>query len=123
MKTTRIIYWVSTTLIFVFQGLMPLFFSQTEAAREGIQSLGYPVYFGLALTVCKVIGGFLLIIPAIPPRLKEWAYAGFTFDFLFASISHFAVEGVTFDAFMPWIVLAILAASYITWHQLRAAPR
>jgi hypothetical protein len=60
-------------------------------------------------------------VPQIPKRLKEWAYAGFTFDFLFASISHYAVDGLDFQTFFPLIVLAILMVSYVFYHKINAA--
>ncbi|HPZ88361.1 MAG TPA: DoxX family protein, partial [Flavihumibacter sp.] len=108
MKRDRIIYWVTTTLIFLFEGVLPAFTSQTEMAKEGIRHLGYPEYFGNALVVFKVLGALALIVPAVPKRVKEWAYAGFAFDFIFAAISHFAVDGVNGQSFFPLIVLAIL---------------
>lgn len=120
-KTTRILYWTSTILIFLFEGVMPALTSQTELAKEGIRHLGYPEYFGLTLTICKVAGTLLLIIPKIPPRIKEWAYAGFFFDFMFAAVSHAAVDGIGFYAFFPIIVLAVLAVSYFTYHKMQAA--
>ncbi len=80
---------------------MPAFTSQTELARQGILHLGYPPYFGNALVVFKVLGALALIIPPVPKRFKELAYAGFLFDFLFASISHFVVDGFTFEGFSP----------------------
>ena len=121
MKSTKIIYWTTTTLMFLFEGLMPALTSQTEMAKEGLSHLGYPAYFGLALVVFKVLGTLTLIIPQAPKTLKEWAYAGFVFDFIFASISHWAVDGLGMDAIFPFIVMAILLVSYRTYHQLQAA--
>ena len=54
MKTNKIIFWLTTTLIFLFEGVMPALTSQTEMAKEGIRHLGYPGYFGVMLTVFKV---------------------------------------------------------------------
>jgi hypothetical protein len=70
------------------------------------------------LVVFKVLGTLTLIIPQIPRRLKEWAYAGFAFDFLFASISYFAIEGVVFLSFFPLIFLGILTVSYIYFYKI-----
>ena len=119
MKSHKIIFWISTTLIFLFEGVMPAFTSQTEMAKEGIRHLGYPDYFGLVLAVFKVLGSIILIVPKFPMRLKEWAYAGFTFDFLFAFISIWAVDGLTGMTFFPLIVLGVLMVSYIYYHKLR----
>jgi hypothetical protein len=118
MKKDKIIFWTTTIVIFLFEGVMPALTSQTELAKEGIRHLGYPAYFGNTLVVFKVLGTLTLIIPQIPRRLKEWAYAGFAFDFLFASISYFAIEGVVFLSFFPLIFLGILTVSYIYFHKI-----
>ncbi|MEP6712194.1 MAG: DoxX family protein [Ferruginibacter sp.] len=118
MKKDKIIFWTTTIIIFLFEGVMPAFTSQTEPAKEGIRHLGYPEYFGNALVVFKILGTLILVIPKAPKRLKEWAYAGFTFDFLFASISYFAVDGVVFFAFFPLIFLIILIISYVYYHKI-----
>ena len=120
-KTNKIIFWTSTILIFLFEGVMPALTSQTELAKEGIRHLGYPEYFGNALVVFKILGVIILVVPQIPKRSKEWAYAGFTFDFLFASISHYSVDGLDFQTFFPLIVLAILMVSYVFYHKINAA--
>ena len=119
MKKAKIVFWISTTLIFLFEGVMPALTSQTELAKEGIRHLGYPDYFGVMLTVFKVLGALALIIPQIPARIKEWAYAGFAFDFIAAFVSYWAVEGLSAIAFFPLIVLGVLAVSYISYHTLK----
>jgi hypothetical protein len=119
MKATKIIFWTTTILIFLFEGVMPALTSQSELAKEGIRHLGYPEYFGNALVVFKILGVLALIIPQVPGRIKEWAYAGFAFDFIFASISHFAVDGINFQSFFPLIVLVILIVSYVTYHKIQ----
>ncbi|WPO78526.1 DoxX family protein [Flavobacterium sp. KACC 22761] len=118
MKKAKIIFWTTTILIFLFEGVMPALTSQTEMAKEGIRHLGYPEYFGNALVVFKVLGVLALVIPQVPKNVKEWAYAGFGFDFIFASISHFAVDGMNFQSFFPLIILLILATSYIYYHKI-----
>lgn len=123
MKKNKIIFWITTSLIFLWEGLMPALTSQTELAKEGIRHLGYPAYFGNALVVFKVLGALTLIIPQVPKRLKELAYAGFLFDFLFASISHFAVDGVGFQSFFPLIFIGILALSYSSYHKLHSVSQ
>lgn len=123
MKKKKAIYWTATIFIFLLEGVMPALTSQTELAKEGIRHLGYPVYFGNALVVCKIIGSIALVLPQLPKRLKEWAYAGFTFDFIFAAISHGAVDGFTGQTFFPLIVLGILSVSYFYHHQLNTGDK
>src|SRR5882672_1257686 len=93
MKTTKTIFWTATIIIFLFEGVMPALTSQTELAKEGIRHLGYPSYFGIMLTIFKVLGALVLIIPKIPGRIKEWAYVGFAIDFIAACVSHWVVDG------------------------------
>jgi hypothetical protein len=120
MKTTKITFWITTTLIFLMEGVMPAVFFHSEASRQGIGHLQYPMYFGDALVFFKVLGALALILPKVPARIKEWAYAGFTFNFLFASISHFAVDGMDFQGFFPLIFLAILFTSYRCYYKLKS---
>ena len=117
-ENEKFIFWTATTIIALFEGVMPALTSQTELAKEGIRHLGYPEYFGNALVVFKILGVLALVIPQIPKRVKEWAYAGFAFDFIFASISHGAVDGMNVQTIFPMFVLGILAVSYIYYHKL-----
>ncbi|WEK35015.1 MAG: DoxX family protein [Candidatus Pseudobacter hemicellulosilyticus] len=121
MKSTRIIYWITTIIIFLWMGLMPALTGHSEMAKEGIRHLGYPDYFGTVLVFFKVAGSLALVVPQVPYRLKEWAYAGLTFDIVWAMISHLAVDGAGLMAFSPLLVLAILLASYFSYHKLRKA--
>ena len=119
MKSTKIIYWTSTIIIFLFEGVMPILTMQSAMAKEGIKHLGYPDYFGPMLTGFKVLGTLVLILPQIPSRVKEWAYAGLAFDFIAAFISIAVIDGISAVTFFPIIVLAILITSYITFHKLQ----
>lgn len=123
MKKEKIIYWVSTSIIALFEGVMPALTSQTELAKEGIRHLGYPEYFGNALVVFKILGVLILIIPQIPKRFKEWAYAGFTFNFIFAAISHGFVDGINVQTFFPFIILGVLMLSYVYYHRLQEGKK
>ncbi len=120
MKKEKIIYWISTIIIALFEGIMPALTSQTKLAKEGIRHLGYPEYFGNALVFFKILGVLVLVIPKVPKRIKEWAYAGFAFEFIFATISLGAVDGINGQTFLPLIVFGILAISYIYYHKLNS---
>ncbi len=117
MKKDNIIYWATTGLIFLFEGVMPALTSQSEMAKEGISHLGYPAYFGMMLTVFKVVGALALIIPQVPSRFKEWAYGCFFIELISAAWSHAAVDGIGGEAFFPLIVLGVLLVSYIYYHK------
>jgi hypothetical protein len=121
MKTNKIIYWVATIIIFLFDSVMPAFTSHTPVAVEAIRHLGYPDYFRVMLTVFKVIGGLLLILPFIPSRYKEWAYVGFGISMLCASISYLSLDGFSFLVVFPLLVMCILIVSYVYYHKLLKA--
>lgn len=118
MKKDKIIFWIATSIIAIMEGVMPALTSQTELAKEGIRHLGYPEYFGNALVVFKVLGVLALVVPQVPKRVKEWAYAGFAFDFIFAAISHGAVDGISGQTFFPLVIFGILIVSYIYYHKI-----
>ena len=120
MKKNKIIFWVATTIIFIWEGVMPALTSQTELAKQGISHLGYPEYFGVMLTVYKVLGSIAIILPMVPARIKEWAYAGLSFNMISAFISYCAVDGFSGLALFPLFILAILMVSYIYYHKLKA---
>jgi hypothetical protein len=119
MKATKITYWVTTTILFLMEGLMPALTSQSEMAKESIAHLGYPPYFGIALAIFKVLGALVLIIPKIPAKIKDWAYGCFAIEFLFAAISHGAVDGINGQTFFPFVILGILFLSYNAYHKLQ----
>ncbi|SMG65112.1 conserved hypothetical protein, partial [methanotrophic bacterial endosymbiont of Bathymodiolus sp.] len=51
--------------------------------------LGYPSYLLPFLGVAKLLGILAILIPGFP-RIKEWAYAGLTFDLVGAMYSSIA---------------------------------
>jgi hypothetical protein len=114
MKKHKIIFWVSTAFLFLFEGMMPLstLFFAPEQATAGTVYLSFPAYFAYVLIAFKVCGSILLVIPRLPRQIKEWTYAGFAFNFICASTSHFVVDGLTFVSFFPLIILVILIVSY-----------
>lgn len=121
MKKDKIIYWVATWIIFLWDGVMPALTSHTELAIEGVRHLGYPDYFRVVLAVFKTLGGLALILPMIPARIKEWAYAGFGITFISAAISHWAVDGFGGQTVLPMVFFGIMIVSYLYYHKLRTA--
>lgn len=117
-KSTKITYWITTGIIFLFEGLMPALTSHTDLAVEGIRHLGYPDYFRVLLTFFKVAGALALIIPFIKNPFKEWAYAGFGITMISAFVSHAAVDGINGQTFFPLIIFGILAISYRCYHKI-----
>lgn len=116
MKKNDIIYWATTGLLFLFEGVMPALTSQSEMAKEGVRHLDYPAYFGVMLTVFKVVGALALILPQVPSRFKEWAYGCFLIEFIAAAWSHLAIDGFGVQILAPLAALIILGISYTYFH-------
>ena len=114
MKKNKIIFWIATSIIFLWEGLMPLgtLLFAPEYATAGTKPLGYPDYFSYALIICKLLGATAIMLPKLPATLKEWAYAGLAFNLIFATYSHILVDKNIGFILMPIIVGAILAVSY-----------
>jgi hypothetical protein len=118
MRRTKIIYWTTTIIIFLLDGLMPALTSNTELAKQGISHLGYPDYFRVMLTFFKIAGAIVLILPVIKGRYKEWVYAGFGINFICAASSHWVVDGFGGQVIFPLVAFAILTVSYVFYHKI-----
>lgn len=124
MKKNKIIFWVATVIIVLWEGIMPLstVLFTPEYVTVGTRPLGYPDYFAYALIICKALGVLAIAYPKTPVRLKEWAYAGLTFSLIFAFISHACVDKNFGYMLMPLVVLGILIISYIYNRKLNFIP-
>ncbi len=120
MKKYTITFWITTIIIFLFEGVMPTLTFNSPMAQEGITGLGYPLYFGTMLVVFKVLGSLVLIIPQVPKNVKEWAYAGFGIDFICAFVSLWVVGGLHAITFFPLVFVVILVLSYTSWKKISA---
>jgi hypothetical protein len=112
-------YWIFTALFCVVLGISALgYLAQAEYFAKSIVALGYPTYVLTILGVAKLFGVIALLAPG-RPLLKEWAYAGFAFDFLAASASHAFAGDPAVEAIRPLVILCVCALSYL----LRPAGR
>jgi hypothetical protein len=117
MKTTKIIYWVTTSIICLFASTA--IFMNTEMAIKGAEHLGIPRYLGLEVSIGQLIGLVLLIIPAVPARYKEWAYVGFGIMYLTAVNAHISVGDPMGEAAMAVAFFGLLLTSYFSFHKLQ----
>lgn len=117
MKKIKIAYW-TVTILFVLamlqSGIVQLI--PTEGSKEVMTLLGYPMYLLTILGVAKLLGAIVLVLGSFK-TLKEWAYAGFVFDFIGASISGAYISELQV-VIVPLIFLAILFLSYYLWKKM-----
>jgi DoxX-like protein len=109
----KVAYWASTGVV----AAMSLFaayayLSGGPQAVQGFAHVGYPQQLRILLGIAKLLGAITLVAPGVV-KLKEWAYAGFTFAWISACVAHYlAKDGPV--AFMPLVLLLLLAVSYVT---------
>jgi putative oxidoreductase len=88
METTqkkKTLYWLAKGFISFFM-LFSAYYSYSHG--EAIRALGFPDYFRIELSIAKLIGAILLLVPQTPSRVKEWIYAGFGITLISALIAH-----------------------------------
>ena len=125
MKTLRLAYWIVTPLFLLLQGWSAIqYLSEAPRITDTITALGYPIYFMKILAVAKLLG-VAAILSGVSSTLKEWAYAGFTFDVCGAFASHLSAGDSLTIALVPAGFFVLQLASYLIWKQLlhRSAVR
>src|SRR6185295_20185096 len=94
MKASRgtiIAYWIFTSLFALQMGFTAYAQLCLPQVAQVFTHLGFTNYFRIELCWAKLAGLLVLILPMAPPRLKEWAYAGFTIVLVSAFIAHISV--------------------------------
>ena len=106
------IAWIPTGIFSVLMASSGVMYvAHARFAVVAFHELGYPSYFLTMLGLAKLLGVVALVVPPRFPRLREWAYAGFTFDLVAAAISHAVTDGPA-KSIPPLVALASLFASY-----------
>jgi uncharacterized membrane protein YphA (DoxX/SURF4 family) len=109
----KIAYWVSTSLLAVLSVFAAFtYLSGSPQTVQGFAHVGYPQQLRIILGIAKLLGAITLVLPGLV-KLKEWAYAGFTFAWISAFVAHYLAKDGSV-AFMPLILLVLLAISYLT---------
>jgi len=106
-----IIYRIVTGLftLLVLMGASQYFFNH-DVVKEMFENLQFPTYLIYPMGGAKFLG-IIVIWTNKSKLLKEWAYAGFVFNFLLAISAHLNVnDGEYYGAL---IALIFVIASYI----------
>jgi hypothetical protein len=122
-RVTRRVYWGSTGLLSVLM----LLSGTGDLLRfrpfvEDLVRLGYPDYLLTLLGIAKLMGVPVLLYPGAP-RLKEWAYAGFTFDLGGATISQLVSGSTIAQILPPAFCGSLVAISYIAYRAVGRETR
>lgn len=105
MKRIKIIYWTSTGLLTVMMLMSAgmYIFNNVEVSKL-FTDFGYPTYIIYPLAFVKILG-LIAIWSNKSKTLKEWAYAGFFFDFILAASAHISIND---GGFAPALVATVL---------------
>jgi len=115
-----IAFWIVTGL-FCLEMIFTAYYELLvlPEAAQAFSRLGFPAdYFRVELSWAKVVGVAALVIPSVPARLKEWAYAGFAINLVSALIAHISISDSAV-AFVPSTLTSLLwVLSYFFWRRL-----
>lgn len=113
-------YW-SVTILFclanLFSGIAELF--PNQQSLDVMALLGYPAYLLTILGIAKILGS-LAIIQNKFKAIKEWAYAGFAFDYIGAAASYYFVNAGLVSLLIPLVFLAVMFCSYFMWKNIES---
>jgi DoxX-like family len=115
MKLINIFYWLTTILLCVllsFSAYNDLMTSPEFVST--VQRLGFPVYLLKFLGVAK-FAAIVVILSPIKNRLKDWAYAGVTFDLFGAAFSHYSIGDSMQAILLPIVGFVVAMFSYIMY--------
>jgi hypothetical protein len=109
----KIAFWASTGIIAALMCFAAFsYLSGSPQAVQGFAMVGYPQQLRIILGIAKPLGAIVLLVPGLV-RLKEWAYAGFTFAWICAFFAHYLV-GQKAEAIFPLVLIVLLSVSYMT---------
>jgi magnesium-transporting ATPase (P-type) len=113
----KIAFWIVTGIFCLMMLASAVF--EVVAFNESVTflaQLGFPKFIAYVLPVTKFLGA-VAILTNYSKTLKEWAYAGFFFDFVLAALAHY-FSGV--PSSIPAIVaIVLLFTSYFLDKKVR----
>jgi hypothetical protein len=118
-------FWIFTALFCLEMSFTAYYeLLRLPDAAQAFTRLGFPsAAFRVELSWAKLAGVAVLLIPPVPARLKEWAYAGFAINLISAQIAHFSIHDRP-AAFVPSAITIVLwAFSYYFWRRLQTSTR
>ena len=117
-KNLKILYWIVAILFCLanlFSGISGFF--PNQKGLDIMAALGYPVYLLVIIGVAKVLGS-VAILQTKFKTIKEWAYAGFTIDYLGAASSFYITGNGVAGIVTPLVFLIVLFMSYFLWKRV-----
>jgi len=115
-KRNKIIYYISTGLLTASMSISILMYVFAhDVALEAFTKLGFPTFIIYPLAAAKLLG-LIAIWTGKSKMLKEWAYAGFTFNLILATSAHLSIGD---GEFAPALVALILVITSYVFNKKR----
>jgi hypothetical protein len=116
MKALKITYWIVTGLMaaFIVLGAVTDIVKGPDVVTF-FNHLGYPGYFAQFIGTVKILGVTGILIPGYP-KLREWAYAGLTFDVTGALCSHILNSDGPLVYFPALLGILLVVGSYVLYN-------
>jgi hypothetical protein len=121
MTRDKAIYWSATGIVcavMVFSAINFNLENPIGPMKGAFAHLGFPDYFRIELTVAKTLGVLALLMPGIPSKAREFAYAGFAITLISASIAHASSGDPLLFVVDPLFFLGALVTSYVYFNKL-----
>ena len=119
-KTIQVVYWVITSLfaaMLLMGGITELM--QVEEGQQIIRHLGYPIHVMPLLGLGKTLAAVALLQRRFR-TIKEWAYAGVTFNLIGACTARASAGDSTMLILSPLLFLAVMFVSYFLWKRVES---
>lgn len=123
LRKERIIYWVGIILLSVWfgaSGFMEI--TKNPIVWGATIKMGYPPLFITTLGIAKILGVAVLLIPNKLNWLKEWVFAAFFFDVIFAVTAVYSFAGIS-EIVKPGIAFGLILITYIMFRKINPALR
>jgi hypothetical protein len=113
-------FWI-VAAVFCLEMSFTAYYELLPQGAQAFARLGFPAnYFRIELSLAKLVGVAALLVPLVPARFKEWAYAGFAINLVSAIIAHLSIHDVP-QALAPSSITSVLwALSYYLWRRVQA---
>jgi hypothetical protein len=121
VKRDKIIYWIVTGFLSLSLALAGYMYLTNPLMAAGFKHFGFPGFFRKELGVAKIIASLVLILPVVPPRIKEWAYIGVAIVFASAFVAHTSVDGIR-TTLSVVISFGFWVASFIFFNRINKNP-
>src|SRR5689334_17385032 len=121
LRKEKIIYRIGILLLSIWFGASGyLEITKNPLVWNHTILMGYPPYFITSLGIAKTAGVVVLLIPNKLGWLKEWVFAAFFFDVIFAFISGYSFPGII-DIIKPSVAFILILITYIMFRRINPA--